>query len=245
MRFFLIISFLTLALSLAGQEFRHVWAKSGLTMRATGAADGEKIGRLNYGSQVELTGKHGENLKVEVFESFEVTNYDTKLISQPWSMHDEYVEVISEGVTGWVYAGYLSHFDPPILTNGAPDLFTWLERIAGGPPSKVVTDDSREGRDFTVWQYGRGITRTEELGEGWGSNTLVIPLATFNEAFLIAETFWNISDYMNKIRNEDNEDSFYILEEAKDYYLQFSEEMSDLSVSQVGGVVIITSSGGC
>ncbi|OAV44503.1 SH3 domain-containing protein [Lewinella sp. 4G2] len=244
MRFLLLALLFTTTLH--AQQTMHVWAKSGLTVRAAGDAEAEKIGKLNHGTQVELTGEYGEQLLLPTYAAFDIDFYDEAVTSDAWSMLDHYVEVKYEGGTGWVYAGFLSRFDPPSIVNGEPDLFAWLESIGGRPDtSNFESRDQAYYQERYLYSYRDGLTCTMEQGEGYGATSYVFPFASLNEGFLIADQFFGTTKYLREAREDESGETFYILEVPSNQALIFHAEMSAIEIRVVGTTLIIVSSGGC
>ncbi len=245
----LIVLLLLASAGLAAQEntdqlldIRYVWAKSGLTLRAAGKSGAAKIAVIPYGAKVRLTGAEGDHAEVSVLKAVEVSS---DLKSKAWAMSANYLEVEWEGKTGWAYGGYLLRF--PVPSPERQSIEEWLLRISGTPDTLMW--DARlpdvAGRQ-SVYHYPDGIVRTEAMGESWGATTVVFPLVGLSEGFLIAEEFYWMARALEEYRSgkvTDMEPA--ILQDAGHNYLLFRDEFSSLEIRRVGGVLIITSEGGC
>lgn len=231
--------------TLVAQTTQYVWAPSGLTMRVEGKSGAEKIGVVPYGSKVELTGNIGERITVPVFEAFTVELYDEPLTSLPWGIEDNYVEVDYRGEKGWIFAGYLYRYQPIVETEGRADIHLWLDRIVGEPDTVKAPDVAGGSyREAFAYTYKHGITRIDEYGEGWGSTTWAIPLGELNDGYLLGEAFFGLSEQLAATKKGE-EYSTMILEETKWGHLKFAAEMETISIRIVGGMLLITSEGGC
>ncbi len=223
-------------------DARYVWAKSGLTLRAEGKSGGKKIAVIPYGAQVRLTGMEGDYVEVPVLDGVEVSE---DLKSKAWAMSAHYLEVEWEGQTGWVYGGYTVRFPVPLPHRQSIE--EWLLMVSGTPDTVIW--DARlpdvAGRQ-SIYHYRNGITRTEAMGESWGSTTVVIPLVNLGQGFLIAEEFYWMARTLEEYRSGKTTDMEpAILEDFDHNYLLFTDEFGSLEIRKVGGVLIITSEGGC
>ncbi len=231
--------------TLSAQTNQYVWAPSGLTLRSAGHSGAEKIGVIPYGGEVELTGNYGDRIDLPVIKAFSVEIYDDEHQSQPWSMSDNYVEVNYQGESGWLFAGYLFYLPPLGTSEPGLSIDDWLEKVAG-PPKKLFAPDGPQVnfREQAVYRYEYGIVRVDEYGEGWGGSTWSIPLGTLNDGYLLGEAFFGLSASLDKTRSPEEED-YMILEEVAYGRLYFSQELSEITIQVVGGVLLISSAGGC
>jgi hypothetical protein len=70
-----------------------VCAESGLTMRAEGKSGAEKVMVIPFGEKVMQTGEVGQTIQVTALKSVTYTGHGGTIKSDPYIMHDSYVEV--------------------------------------------------------------------------------------------------------------------------------------------------------
>jgi hypothetical protein len=246
---FLLVLFLTVSSILSAQgeaeellDVRYIWAKSGLTLRAEGKTGADKIGVVPYGATVRLTGEEGDYVEVTALEALTIS---PDLKSKAWAMSAHYLEIEWEGKTGWVYGGYLVRF--PVPAEGRQAFEEWLEVIGGVPDTVLRYTRLPDLAGYqSVYRYDNGITRTEATGESWGSTTVVIPLIGMSHGFLIADRFYWMARSLEAYRSGEITDMEPAVLSKTDWnFLQFTDEFSSLEIRLVGGVLIITSEGGC
>lgn len=243
---YLLSLFLVFACLLSGtaQTEQYVWAPSGLSLRTAGYTEAEKIGVIPYGEAVELTGKLGNAISLPVFKAFKTELYGDEIQSHNWDLTDAYVEVIYNGKTGWIFAGYLFRLPPP-KAGDIPNIFSWLETVAGTPDTLLTIEMSEISfQNRTITQYAHGITCTSEYGEGGGETTWSFPLGSLNDGYLISEVFFNLSEQVDTASGEEWSEHM-LLQEVNEHLLEFAGEMSGITVQIVGGLLLVNSWGGC
>ena len=251
MRFFLlclVFPFLLTAQSENSYPDRYVWAESGLTMRDAGNSSGKKLLVVPFGAAVTPTWNNGAQANVTALPSVSYKTQWRTSKSQPYVMHDSYIEVVYQGKTGFVYNGYLSAYSPGTGAENTPDLTAWMANQFGSP--NTISGEElilQEGRWQSVHLYPAGIMQTNVEYEGGGSMTLVFPTGNINDGFLIAARFLGITDAIDKKEafQEDMDFLPEILEIKEDGTLQFMGDMSETTIRTVGSMLIIHSSGGC
>ena len=253
MRHLLLFLLLTLGSSLFAQsptldaEIKYVWAKSGLTVRAEGKASGRKTAVLPYGTRVMVMEQYaGDRVPVTVVEAFEFPFYGETAKSEAVLLDDHYVKVeLTDGGEGYVYDGYLSSYPTP---KAGEDNVEWLARI-GGTPTRTEKQYDGMIRQETRYVYPAGILRVDQQFEGGGGTTYVFPLGDRNEALLLADHLYNVFEDLEKAAasgdgegNGYDDGLRYGSEEQREY---FQGEMWGVEISVVGGVIVISSEGGC
>lgn len=228
---------------------RFVWAESGLTMRAEGKSGAEKVMVIPFGGKVMPTGEVGQTIQVTALKSVTYTGHGGTIKSDPYIMHDSYVEVTYEGKKGFVYNGFLSRFSPLVSSSESPGFTRWLDVHCGVPkevPGDRIMDNEYERT--TVTQYPNGAMYTTTSYEGGGSTTIVFPVGTLNEGYLFVAHFFGVTnavDERGKVAEEDDDFLPELLDASEDSVLRFVGDMSETVIRVIGGMLIIHSSGGC
>jgi hypothetical protein len=251
MRFFLlclVFPFLLTAQSEDGYPDKYVWAESGLTMRDAGNSSGKKLLVLPFGAAVTPTGNSGAQANVTALPSVSYKTQWGISKSQPYVMHDSYLEVVYQGQIGFVYNGYLSAYSPDTGAENTPDLTAWMANQFGSP--NTISGEEliiQEGRWQSVQLYPAGVMQTNVEYEGGGSMTFVFPAGSINDGYLIAARFLGITDAVHEKEELQKDMDFLpeILEIKEDGTLQFTGDMSETVIQVVGGMLIIHSAGGC
>lgn len=252
MRFLLLLcTFFSLATSAQTDDrytLKYVWAESGLSLRAEGRSGAEKLTVIPFGGEVTPTGKTGELTEVTALKSVTYNGYDDVYTSAPYVMNDHYVEVIYNGQTGFVFAGYLSEYNPLAGQPDGVNFEAWLEAL-GGKPREVQMGERPEGmtRGYQVLQYDKGITLYREEFEGGGSTTLLLPWGSLNDGFLIGSYFFGVTDPVNEQERFGKDVDYLpeILNIQEDGTLIFGGDMSSTTIRVMGRMLIIRSEGGC
>lgn len=250
MRFLIICILFSLTLSgLAAQKLssKYVWAESGLVLRKEGKKGAKKLAVIPFGAEVRLTGKQGEQVKVEVLPSVSY-EWDGLQVSDPYIMNAYYVEVDYDGSAGYVYSGYLSSYSPE--SNGLPHegIHGWLNTIGGKLDTiKGQRLSGEYGAGKRIYQYSNGIKVIEEEFEGGGSLTLEIPVTSISEGFIIADRFYEISAAVEN-KEEILEIADFLpelLSVLPDGNLHFRGSMGETKIQVINGLLVIYSAGWC
>ncbi|MFK8162538.1 MAG: hypothetical protein AB8H12_08745 [Lewinella sp.] len=251
----LLLLFLLLPYFLAAQAEndypdKYVWAKSGLTMRNAGNAQGAKMMVVPFGAKVLPTGNIGAQVNVTALAATSYQQGTQTYKSEPYVMYDSYVEVVYQGKTGFVYNGYLSTYSPATKSGYTVDYTEWMEAQFGTPTNvdkqKMLWPHNIDDRQ-QVSHYPAGVMATSTEYEGGGSMTFIFPSGSINDGYLIAAHFFGITDPVNK-KEEFNEDTDFLpelLDVQENGTLQFTGDMSETVIRVIGEMLIISSSGGC
>lgn len=227
---------------------KYVWAESGLSLRAEGRSGADKLTVVPFGGKVTPTGKIGELTEVTALKSVTYNGYDDVYTSDPYVMNDHYVEVTYNGQTGFVFAGYLSEYNPLAGQPDGVNFEAWLEAL-GGKPREVQMGNRPDGmtRGYQVLQYANGITVYREEFEGGGSNTLLLPWGSLNDGFLIGAYFFGVTDPVNEQERFGKDVDYLpeILDIQEDGTLLFGGDMSSTTIRTMGRMLIIRGEGGC
>ncbi|MEM9930486.1 MAG: hypothetical protein AAF840_11750 [Bacteroidota bacterium] len=227
---------------------QYVWASSGLTMRAAGNADGEKMLVIPFGAAVQLTGNQGAALRVKAMDGVTYNVEGEIQKGEPYFMYGSYLEVIYQGKTGFVFNGYLGYYSPVVKEADENGLWGWL-KTHGGQPDTILNGTYGESlyRGRMVIHYENGVTYSSSEYEGGGSMTITFPVGSINSGFLFAQQFMGIDDAVKN--KEENLANGYIypelLQQDENGNLHFVGEMSETVITIVGDLLIISSSGGC
>jgi hypothetical protein len=252
MRFFFLP--LLFSLSLAGQPdggytTEYVWAKSGLSVRAAGTSAAEKTGLLPFGTVVRRTGNAGQQVEITALKPVSARMDGKTIVSDPYVMNGVFVEIMyDDGKTGFVYDGYLSRLNPESDPEGYDDFQNWMSTQGGA--SKEIDLRSDKGdyvRRHAMIQYANGMTQTSQAFEGGASAVYLIPNASLNDGYLLAERYWAIVNQVDAEGKviEDPDVMPVLLKVEQDGALRFIGEMSETVIRQIGDLLVIHASGGC
>lgn len=135
----------------------YVWAEGGLMIRDTNSITGKKISAIPYGEKVEvlesiLHPNRADSIKfIEPWEDAYEQQYIGYYLKGRW------VKIKFQGVYGFVFDGYLSHFPAPRSGESQlhENLPAYLERVFG-----VNDQYTRSGENYVIRDvyYGQGIT---------------------------------------------------------------------------------------
>ncbi len=169
------------------QDSSYVWAKSGLTLRAMPEQASEKLGVIEYGTQVLLLDQCDcHSTKFKILPAMPCSGNTQSLeLSTIW----EYIEVGSQ--RGWVAGLYLSRMKPP-ATFEFNGLGKYLTNNFDTIYSERVYDSHTYGGG-TV--YSTGVTSVQNYHEG-GGNTVFIVTGNLcmTDGFILINLFTSIFD---------------------------------------------------
>lgn len=243
MRSFFLFSFLCISLALSAQPQQFVWARSGLSMRATGTAGGQKVLTIPYGAEVTLTGNTGEIVEVPTLPNRQypaAPGNVEDMRSHPYAMTSKFVEVRYEGQTGFAYGAYLFRIPPPRADNQDFWLPEWLRNHAGAG----TTIRNYPGmKDTETIVYPSGLVFAKSRAKGNRTFSLSIPHATLDQGFVIADRFWDMEQAIRDFNEEEDhgEDFWYtILKRDIAGNLLFQNGMGDVNVRKGGDFLVIS-----
>lgn len=218
----------------------YVWAPSGLTLRATGNAGGDKLGVLPYGTRVEVIDGRGETLSVVAAAACDCEDAPAAWgASRRVEIGGHFARITAGEREGHVFTGYLSRFPPPKKGELAEE---WFKRLYGSPG---VRDDGREGHRLTV--YPAGALLKNFSGEGGGWATYILPYGNETEGLLILNYLADLFETVDRCGELDETVYYdclhYRHEEGEGHF--FEGNMSFLSVRVVDGTLIIGTGGSC
>jgi hypothetical protein len=243
MRFFLIVTLFIYALSSSAQDTLYVYAKSGLTMRATGSTAGEKVSVVPFGAAVVTTGRYSDS--VSVAELAAVNHPDSKNPTKPLTLRAPYQEVTVAGETGFVFAGYLSRYAPD-TTSSQVNTRSWLHARKG--MLDTLADGRNRNAEIRMLVHAEGgICYRQGYVDGGTSATLILPSGTLNEGYLIANHLYDLEAYTHweEPEMEGFYDSVYLLTDIKQNALVFSGYNGVVTITVVNGMVIIYQDWSC
>lgn len=164
------------------EDTLYVWAEGSLVIRDTSNANGHKISSVPYGKSVQV-------LESKLFDFYQ----DSIQISQAWSDQDGqhynavylrgfWVKVSFNGLIGYVFDGYLSHFPAPILQKNGEneDIAEYIMRIFGVPEKK-----NTRGEDFFIKDdyFKKGVS-SKAIGSKTAYKRYILPDLSLEEAIL-------------------------------------------------------------
>jgi hypothetical protein len=145
-----------------------VWADGGLTIRDTASLNGEKLALIPYGSKVVALSSNFEtiaksfSIEIVLEGEYEEPYTNKKAKTPSLEIFGIWSKVEYKGIVGYVYDGYLSRHEAPILgiKSGkeivSEDLDSYLKRVFG-----IVSQQERSGKESVVTEtyYDHGISR--------------------------------------------------------------------------------------
>lgn len=207
---------------------KYVWAKSGLTLRAEGNPEGKKLAVIPYGATVQLTGKWGEDLSIEIIPEREL---DGKELPR-WEMLGQFIGVRYGELKGYAFNGYISNYNPEPFS---------VDSLTGTTkPGASVVDTLHffelpsEYGELSVL-YDNGMTINNHWSRSGGGGTMVVPNATLADGYLLAAKWFNLDDYdPNRMEWENT----YLISKTHDS-LTFKQDLFEVTIKEYFGVVII------
>ena len=227
---------------------QYVWAESGLTMRAEGNAEGEKMMVIPFGAEVKVTGEWGEYLKVKAMDGVRYETKNGTSIGEPYLMEGEYERVEYGGKTGYVFNGYLFYCPPEDKGSRSEDFETWMTSVIGLPDTILFEDDTGKMMGSRhMYLFPNGMTLTYEEYEGGGSTTITFPIGSIANGFTVANHFWNVDQAVKNKKDFNGQGGIIpeLLKILDDGSLHFQGDMSETKIMVAGGILIIYSAGGC
>jgi hypothetical protein len=251
MRFLIICFLFSLALSGQGEQklsAKYVWAESGLVLRKEGRKDAVKLSVIPYGTKVKLTGKWGDRIDLEVFPSLSYSWGGEELVSEPYIMTGNYVEVKYDGQQGFVFSGYLSYYPTDGPAEAKPDWNAWLNKVGGKIDTLLYNCMLPEcGRSESRFLYENGITQTDRETEGGGTSVFTFPIGDINDGFLLGCRFFGFSyaiEHLEKILQQGDYPPT-LLSKAEDGSIGTSDDMCYVHVQYIGGMLVISTGCSC
>ncbi len=207
----------------------YVWAKSGLSLRNAPNKTAEKLTIIPYSDNVTFIAKTAETYTIIEFPGFEYS--------------DGWVEVNYKNLTGYVFAGYLSHMQPPnistdtSLTSYLDKLFTETQTIAYETYENCKNDNRLSCIKSGQKSYKSGVTYTFWNGEGGGTEDLSIPnKLNILQAFTLGTIFCpSYKDF----------DVVYYEKPQPTIIVERDDVGCDFTITVLGDFTIIRWSGGC
>jgi hypothetical protein len=166
-----LLAVVVLSLSVAAQTTFYVAAKSGLSMRDKPDAKATVIGKIPYGT------------KVNVNYPGDIVNISTEGITGAWAT------VTHGGKTGYIVNSYLFPSPPPKA--GIETMKQYLAQLSAPFGTKlVVRNGTMNNIEEGGWElrkqlYKNGAEWHEFAGYEYSSNTFFLPLFTIEQAFVL------------------------------------------------------------
>ncbi|MBO0593661.1 SH3 domain-containing protein [Cellulophaga sp. E16_2] len=205
----------------------YIWAKSGLSLRASPDKNAEKIIIIPYRSEVSLISRSNETLTVSEFPGFEYTS--------------NWVKIKYKDLVGYSFLGYLAKIKPPEISD-LVDLQNYLNDNFTKTSTEIISKyencpmENEACIISGVTSYKEGISYSFWNGEAGGSETVSIPNFNILQAFILASTFCP-SYTAYKIEYFEN---------PQPTILVYRDTAGcDFSITVLGSVAIIHWSGGC
>lgn len=168
----------------------YIWSKSGLVLRDTNSSIGTKLQTIPYGSYVV-----SEDYKPYRYEDeFSVTIIDShvsidefsnrKVVNPAVNIKGRWLKVKFLNQEGYVFDGYLSHFQPPIASNFKYDGFIsqYLSETFKILKKTRYSDDKMAESSC---EYGGGISYNSVGFDGSVNTYYYIPSLSFDEVLLL------------------------------------------------------------
>ncbi|KAA3622892.1 MAG: SH3 domain-containing protein [Bacteroidetes bacterium] len=222
-----------------GNELRYVWAKSGLIIRDAPSIEGKRVGKLAYGDSIRLVKVTGKSYSVKMMEtnkSFEEYHH------KEFRLRGNWVQINWQGQVGFIFDGYLSKF-PALRFRNQYDLESienWATREFGIFGEERSKRDPNSDYHKSLLVFKNGIIYSSEGSTGWSSTQLVFPGGSINEGFLLYDLQNRLTERLNN-----GESVFQFFKIQTDYSIKFYDDTFETEVTQIGGILLITSDGGC
>ena len=239
MRRFLFLLLVFVVGDLSAQAVRYVYARSGLTLRATPATDGRKVAVVPFGASLELTGRTGNSATVELLAAAPGELLYREEPSLPLTTEAPFVEVRYGELTGYVYEGYLCRYPVNTTEDVARPAEGWLN--AQGEPDTLVDGRFNDNPIRLMIHWGKDICYRQGYVEGGASTTIILPVGTLQEGYLIANHLYGLERSVRyAVDPESGEvDSVNLLVERTANHLLFGGSNGIVRIEEVGGMVII------
>lgn len=245
MRIFLLLFYLLLfTAGLSAQERQFVWAQSGLSLRATGSADGNKVLTVPYGAAVQLTGVVGEMAEIKVLAARQFAaddeNPSLDLYSEAYVMQGRFVEVRYGERKGFVYDAYLFSVPPPRQDNQDFWLPEWLKNFAG---AGTTIRNYPGKKDTETIAYPNGIVFARSYASGNRTFSVSIPHASLAQGYVIADRFWNMERGIRDLNEAEDqgEDFWYtILKRDPEGNLRFENGAGTISIQKTDDFLVLS-----
>lgn len=224
----------------------YVLAQSGLVLRNAPDFKSEKISLLAFGTAViSKWGKNKSDPEVAVEAippcTYKGQNYEGYKIPGKW------VQVSVNGKTGYVFDGYLSKC--PSANSHDRNIDEYLTRVFGIASHLRDMGKSIYTANLDCNFYKNGASRqTRGVGDGLTETTYILPEISLEEGYLIANHFFKLEKYTNKIPLSQEEHDFF-LKFSSPNLLEFRADKTEMpkyvNVGGVNGVVVITTFYSC
>lgn len=255
MRYFLLLLLFLPALPLLAEdpintETRYVWAKSGLTIRATDSPAGAKVTVIPYGAKVKVTPRWSEVHTITALSGWR----QGEVKSLPYKMEGQYLEVQYGNFAGYAYSPYLLPYEAPkILSESDGELSQksverieeWQERLFGQPDTVYCNVEGHIYPVRCLRQFPNGMIHRWQEQEGGGSSERIIPDLNLAQGFVLYDTFFG---YSKPPENEEEKRERMALVKVTENTLEFLYEdgyFSNDEIIQIGAFLIFRSEGGC
>ncbi len=214
---------------------RFVWAESGLIMRVAGRADAEKLLTIPFGAEVTLLDQSGEGSFVTLYANRSNIDGD----GEGWEYFGYYQQVSFAGKTGFVHDAYLSSWSPADFKAGANGYSDWLAQ----PLDTIFINEPTATGGFheDSFLYYSGVTISHYEMKAAAGGTIVLPNATFLEGFHFARKYFNLDVYSTI---EPEWTHFFLIEQS-DNQLVFKQDLLEVTINSLWGVVVITFEASC
>lgn len=228
LRFFFFLGCISLPLGLSAQnDFRTgqkawVLAKSGLNVRESAEMSGAKVGKLPYASEVTVLDTRGTKFYVE-------------------GIPGDWVKIEQDGMSGFVFDGFLSTFPAPTQSEMYPPLKKWLATFAekSGPEQteEKILDEGTEYEStqvITHQDYQDGLRYILEEDDMSMNESVFLPNTSLENAFLLGKrlddlylpfsiaNLENGSDWREEVK-DDEEVQYRDMEAISDEHSQIEE----------------------
>lgn len=227
----------------------YVWAQSGLILRNTPDFKGEKITSLSFGTIVITKQQKTIDIPETSVEAIPSCTYEGQDYSG-YKIPGQWVQVFSNGKTGYVFDGFLSKYPPP---NGQEQeewkIDIYLTRVFGFASQVIDMGRSQHVGKLDCNFYKNGASRQSRgVGNGLSKTTYILPELSLEEGYLIANHFCKLEKQTNRIPTDPEESGFF-LKVSSPYLLDFSADKRSMpayvNVGCVNGVVVITTLYSC
>lgn len=178
-----------------------VWADGGLSIRDTNTIKGNKIGLIPYGAKVVVLEHKIGSYQEEVIQiGAPKANYLGLRLEGQWT------KVQYQNIIGYVFDGYLSRFEAPLLKTGIKDKPEWhqdyFERIFGLVSSRKGDGLTKHQEEFVFneYFYGQGIY-CKAIGTNVSNADWILPAFSLEEVILLVKNLKLalVSDRLNSL----------------------------------------------
>ncbi len=217
----------------------YVWAEGGLIIRDTNSISGKRIAVIPYGDKIEVLGSTLYSLPSDSIKFIEPWQDAFQQQYTGYYLKGRWVRIKFQGIYGYVFDGYLSHFPAPHRGEYGyyEHLTLYLERVFG-----ELNQHYQTGKEYELKEkyYGQGVS-FKNIGTKTAYVKIVFPNLSIQEVLVFIKNSKMASENDQPMLIESHKTPFS--ETLKFKYYENGDGF--LYLHEVGNTVILESISWC